>query len=114
LAGTALVTREAGSGTRSALEAAIAGALGAGTECSAPVAEFGTATAVREAVRAGLAPAVLSDLTVADDLASGRLVQVRTTGLDLHRELRAGWIGADTPPPGPARDLIAIACSSPR
>ena len=108
LAGTPLVTREPGSGTRGALEAALTGALDAGTGLSAPVAEFGTATAVREAVRAGLAPAVLSDLTVADDLASGRLVAVRTTGLDLRRLLRAVWLGADTPPPGPARNLVAI------
>lgn len=114
LAGTALVTREVGSGTRGALEAAIAVVLDASTGLSEPAAEFGTATAVREAVRAGLAPAVLSDLTVADDLASGRLVQVRTTGLDLHRALRAVWVGADSPPPGPARDLIAIAGSSAR
>jgi len=111
LAGTPLVTREPGSGTRSAFQAAIAGALGAGSQLSEPVAEFGTATAVREAVRAGLAPAVLSDLAVADDLASGRLVAVRTTGVDLRRELRAVWVGADTPPPGPARDLIAVARS---
>ncbi len=111
LAGTPLVTRGPGSGTRGALEAAVARAPGPDAGLSAPVAEFGTATAVREAVRAGLAPAVLSDLTVADDLASGRLVAVRTTGLDLLRELRAVWLGADTPPVGPARDLIAIASS---
>lgn len=108
LAGTSLVSRESGSGTRSAFEAAIVGALGAGARLSEPVAEFGTATAVREAVRAGLAPAVLSDLSVADDLASGRLVAVRTAGLDLRRDLRAVWVGGESLPPGPARDLIAI------
>jgi len=109
LAGTPLVTREPGSGTRSAFQAAMAVALGAGAQLSEPVAEFGTATAVREAVRAGLAPAVLSDLTVADDLSSGRLVAVRTAGLHLRRELRAVWVGGESPPAGAARDLIAIA-----
>lgn len=109
LAGTPLVARERGSGTRRALEAALTAALGPGGVVSEPVAQFGTATAVREAVRAGLAPAVLSDLAVADDLVSGRLVAVRTTGLDLRRDLRAVWMGADRPPAGPVRDLIAVA-----
>lgn len=114
LAATPLVTREAGSGTRRALETALHGVLGPTAHLHAPAAEFGTATAVREAVRAGLAPAVLSDLTVADDITAGRLVAVRTSGLELSRELRAVWVGADTPPPGPARDLIAVASSAPR
>ena len=114
LAATPLVTRERGSGTRSALEAAIATVLGGAVALTEPVAEFGTATAVREAVRAGLAPAVLSDLAVADDLAAGRMVAVRTTGVDLRRHLRAVWVGADDPPAGPARDLVAIAHSTAR
>ena len=51
VARTALVTREAGSGTRDALEAALRKALGAGTELAAPVLELSTATAIRAAVR---------------------------------------------------------------
>lgn len=114
LAATPLVTREAGSGTRRALEAALTAALGSPATPSRPAAEFGTATAVREAVRAGLAPAVLSELAVADDLVAGRLVAVRTTGVDLRRALRAVWAGTDSPPPGLARDLVAVAGSRAR
>ena len=60
LAGTALVAREPGSGTRSFLETALRAALGPHTEIAAPAMEFATATSVKEAVRANLGPAVLS------------------------------------------------------
>ncbi|KQS64988.1 LysR family transcriptional regulator [Modestobacter sp. Leaf380] len=103
LAGTALVAREPGSGTRRAFEEAL------GRPGRAPVQELGTSTAVREAVRSGLGPAVLSVLAVRDDLDAGRLVAVRVSGLELGRELRAVWSGAATPAAGPARDLLAIA-----
>ena len=55
----------------------------------------------------GAGPAVLSKLAVQDDLATRRLVSVPLVGLDLHRALRAIWLGGPTPPPGAARDLIA-------
>ena len=66
-----------------------------------------TTAAVRAAVLAGAAPAVISELAVADDLAAGRLAEVRTPELDLRRTLRVIWAGAANPPVGPARDLIA-------
>lgn len=106
LAATPLVVREAGSGTREALAAAL---RAAGLAQAPPVLELSTTAAVRAAVLAGAGPAVLSALVVADDVASGRLVVVPTTGLDLHRDLRAVWAGGPTPPAGPARDLLAIA-----
>jgi molybdate transport repressor ModE-like protein len=109
LAATPLVVREPGSGTRRALEDALHAALGAGAPLAPPAMEFGTGTAVREAVRAGLGPAVLSDLAVSVDLADGRLVEVPVPGLPLTRRLRAVWAGAPQLPAGPARDLLAIA-----
>ena len=107
LAGTPLVAREPGSGTRRALEEALQAA--AGTRGAPPTMELGSATAVREAVRAGLGPAVLSSLAVETDLADGRLLAVRIAGLDLGRQLRAVWAGSPALPAGPARDLLALA-----
>jgi DNA-binding transcriptional LysR family regulator len=109
LAVTALVTRESGSGTRQALEAALRSALGSGFVPLPPALALSTSAAVRAAVIAGAGPAVLSELAVADDLAAGRLRLVAVAGLELERTLRAVWMGSATPPAGAARDLIAIA-----
>jgi molybdate transport repressor ModE-like protein len=114
LARTALVIREHGSGTRIVLDRALAAAAPQLTR-AAPALELSATTAIRHAVLAGAGPAVLSDLAVRDDLASGRLVRVRLTGgLDLRRQLRGIWpIGP--PPAGPVRALLAIAARpSPR
>ncbi|MEZ0052558.1 molybdate transport repressor ModE-like protein [Mycobacterium sp. MAA66] len=104
---TSLVTREAGSGTRDALTTALHKALGASTPQPDPVLELASAAAVRAAVIAGAGPAVMSYLTVADDVDIGRLHLVATSGLDLHRELRAIWTGGRTPPAGAVRDLLS-------
>ena len=66
-----------------------------------------TTAAVRAAVLAAAAPAVISELAVADDLAAGRLVEIRVPGLDLRRVLRAIWDSTQEPPAGAARDLIS-------
>ncbi|MCW2524349.1 MAG: putative LysR-family transcriptional regulator [Frankiales bacterium] len=108
LARTPLVTREAGSGTRGALEAALRLALGAEAKIAAPALALSTTAAVRAAVLAGGAPAVVSELAVGEDLAAGRLRSVATSGLDLARTLRAVWVGGSTPPAGLARDLLAV------
>jgi molybdate transport repressor ModE-like protein len=106
LAGTALVSREGGSGTRDTLSAALAAALGPGTTQAQPALSLSTTAAVRAAVLAGAAPAVISELAVADDLIAGRLVQIPAPELDLRRTLRAIWDGPPNPPAGVARDLI--------
>ncbi len=111
LAGTALVTREEGSGTRSALDAAVRAVLGDGAETAAPALSLSTTAAVRAAVIAGAGPAVLSELAVIDDLTAGRLKAVRTEGLRLDRTLRAVWSGGPTLPAGAARELVALAVS---
>ena len=56
---------------------------------------------------ASAAPAVISELAVADDQAAGRLTEVHTDELDLRRSLRVIWAGTANPPAGAARDLIA-------
>jgi molybdate transport repressor ModE-like protein len=106
LASTPLVSREGGSGTKDALAAALATALGPGAAQAPAALSLSTTAAVRAAVLAAAAPAVISDLAVADDLAAGRLLQIPVSELDLHRELRVVWDGAKQPPPGLARDLI--------
>ncbi|RLY91661.1 LysR family transcriptional regulator [Kocuria tytonicola] len=100
LAATPLITREAGSGTRMALDEA----LGRPVEA---LLEMPSNAAVRVSVQAGSAPAVLSRLAVEDALAAGTLVQVPAV-LDLHRELRAVWIGPRRTQ-GLAAELIAEA-----
>lgn len=106
LATTPLVAREAGSGTRQAVERALADAVPGGGV--APALELSTTAAVRSAVLAGAGAGVLSELAVRDDVEAGRLVRVAVEGLSLQRRLRAVW--PDGPPPaGPARDLLRIA-----
>lgn len=94
LASTPMVLREHGSGTRSTLHVAL-GQLG--LDQVAPVLELASTAAVRNAVAAGVAPTIISDLAIADDVAAGRLKIVPTTGIDLDRTLVAIWKGE--PPP---------------
>lgn len=103
----ALVSREQGSGTRDALTTALRTALGPDAPKTPPILALSTTTAVRAAVLAGAGAAVLSELAVADDITSQRLHRVPVTGLDLHRRLRAIWLGPSTPPAGAVRDLIS-------
>ncbi|TWG96431.1 molybdate transport repressor ModE-like protein [Nocardioides sp. J9] len=104
LAATPLVVREVGSGTRTVLERALAD-----LPMAAPVLELSSTASVRAAVAAGAGPAAVGAHAVRDDLATGRLVQVTVTGLDLTRRLHAVWKGGPTPPEGPARELVAWA-----
>ena len=106
LRATALVSREEGSGTRDALSRALVATLGAGTVQAPPALALSTTSAVRSAVHAGAGPAVLSELSVADDLASGRLARITIADLDLRRKLRAVWVGPAQPPAGAVRDLV--------
>jgi len=101
LAATPLVVREAGSGTRTVLERALAD-----LPAVPPSLELSSTAAVRAAVAAGAGPAALSAHAVRDDLASGRLALISVTGLDLSRRLHAVWTGGAQPPAGPTRDLV--------
>ncbi|TNC21673.1 LysR family transcriptional regulator [Amycolatopsis alkalitolerans] len=103
LASTPLVSRERGSGTRRALELALAP-----HRLADPMLELSSTTAIKAAVMEGIAPAVLGARTVATELASGTLVAVEVVGADLRRALRVVWPASQTLR-GPAADLAAIA-----
>jgi DNA-binding transcriptional LysR family regulator len=93
LAETQLLLREAGSGTRETLRQALLPWDGP----SVPLLELGSTTPLRNAAATGAAPAVLSELAVREDLATGRLVEIALEEqLSLERTLRAVWSpGAD-------------------
>jgi DNA-binding transcriptional LysR family regulator len=97
-----LVSRESGSGTRETADRAM---VASGVPAARPVMELGSSTAVRSAVAGGAGPALISELVVATDLASGALVEVETTGMDLRRGLRAVW-RSGTAPSRAAVDLL--------
>lgn len=100
LRATSLVTREAGSGTRNALDEALGGPV-------TPALELSSNAAVRVSVASGTAPAVLSRLAVSDALAA-RTVHEVPTELNLRRDLRAVWTGPRRLR-GVAADLVTIA-----
>lgn len=89
LADTPLVVRENGSGTREYLERALAAA---GLTLR-PALELGSTAAIKAAVADGEHPTVLSALSVATELAAGRLVAVPVEDLRLPRRFRAIWRG---------------------
>lgn len=107
LAQTPLVVREEGSGTRQALEMLLAD-FDSTLRVVPPAADFSAVISVRSAVAAGIAPAVMSAITVAEDLAARRLVQVPVKGIDLRRPLTAVW-REDRDISGAALDLVEIA-----
>lgn len=102
---TAFVVREKGSGTRDAFASALAAA---GLDEPPSVAELGSTAAVRESAAAGLGPAALSELAVASEIASGRLVKVALNDVDLTRRFHTVWKGS-TEPPAAIRELVDIA-----
>lgn len=104
LAATPLVLRERGSGTRRALEDALAGEQ---LELSPPAQEMSSNAAVRITAAAGVAPAVLSQYAVSEAIEHGDLVEVPLTGGPLRRDLRAVWVGGPRPS-GPAGDLVGM------
>ncbi|MFI6759307.1 LysR substrate-binding domain-containing protein [Micromonospora sp. NPDC050417] len=86
LAGTRLVVREVGSGTRETLERALAD-----LDPLPPELALGSNAAVKGAAMAGTAPAVLSRYAVEMELAAKLLVAIPVRGLTLSRTLRAVW-----------------------
>ncbi len=111
LARTPLVSRETGSGTREALLHALGAVLPDGVQPVEPAMALSSSAAVRAAIASGAAPGAMSELAVADDVALGRLVSIRVTGLEIRRDLRAIWLTGVHPPAGPARALVAVAAA---
>jgi DNA-binding transcriptional LysR family regulator len=104
LAATELVLRETGSGTRQTLVRALGRA---GATLGESHLELASTAAVKSAAASGAAPAVLSDLAVTSEVATGTLVAV-PVDLDLSRSLRAVW-PAGVALAGPAADLVRLA-----
>lgn len=97
------VMREPGSGTRSTFESALRHQPPMALESSSTTALIGAAVA-------GVGPAIMSARAVTGELATGRLVEVRTT-LDLLRPLTAVW-RADVRMSAPVQEILRIASST--
>ncbi|MFC1419097.1 LysR substrate-binding domain-containing protein [Streptacidiphilus cavernicola] len=109
LAETALLLREPGSGTRETLERALRPWVGP----SVPALELGATGPLRSAAAQGAAPAVLSLLSVAGELTSGRLVEIPVAPeVRLDRTLHAVW-PAEAEVSAPARVLLDVARRNP-
>ncbi|WP_234357818.1 LysR substrate-binding domain-containing protein, partial [Streptomyces puniciscabiei] len=100
LAGTPLILRERGSGTRQVLDAALGG-------LARPLIELSSTTAVKASAVSGAGPSVLSELAVGEELAMRRLVSIPVEGVSLRRDLRAVWPTGHRPT-GPARELLSL------
>lgn len=82
------IMREAGSGTRSVLEAALrAHDLQVRTALTFGPLTFGSSEAVKQGVRSGLGIGCLSELALQREVAAGDFIVLRTKGLDLRRRL---------------------------
>lgn len=108
VAGTPLVAREEGSGSRRTWEDA---ARRRGAEPVAPLVVLSTSTSVRSAVAEGLGPAVLARRAVADDISLGRLVEVPLTEGPVVRPITALWRGGARDLSALGRDLLECAVS---
>lgn len=114
LARTSLIQREAGSGTRAALDEALRAvpvAEPAASAPAAPAAELPTSAAITSLARTGYAPAVLSILSVRQDIASGALVRVPIRGLHITRPLTAIWTQHQDPVAPDVSEFLAIAAA---
>lgn len=111
LAGTALISREPGSGTRQILDAEL-GRLGYPMRPD-PIMELTSTSAVKATVEAGVGPAVLSSLVLAEGVANGKLVVVPTSGLDLRRKLRLVLRSGERLSPV-LREVVAATGAKPR
>lgn len=107
LATARLLVREPGSGTRETIESALARA---GLDLS-PGPVMASNTALKSAALAGMGPVVLSDLTLATEIATGQLVRVRVLDLPLRRPLSAVWRREETLSPA-AVALLEVAAEN--
>ncbi|MEE2815611.1 MAG: LysR family transcriptional regulator [Actinomycetota bacterium] len=108
VAATPLIVREQGSGTRAALDQVLSAA---GYTAEPPASVLSTEAAVRSAAIAGIAPAVLSELAVADDTALGRLHALDLAPVPLRRPITALWQGGPRDLHARARQLVEGAAS---
>ncbi|MBD8042723.1 LysR family transcriptional regulator [Arthrobacter sp. Sa2BUA2] len=90
LAGTGLLEREEGSGTRAFLNQLV------GSHRADPLMELNSNAAICQGVVTGLGPAVLSVLAVEGAVRSGRLVEVPVQRQPLERQFKAVWSPANS------------------
>lgn len=83
-----LVVREQGSGTQQAVYEALAGTW-IGKEALRIVAELGSDEAIKRAVLNGTGYAFISRMSVAEEIANGRLVAIRIPGVNIARSFYA-------------------------
>ncbi|MEU1952573.1 LysR family transcriptional regulator [Nocardia rhamnosiphila] len=108
LATTPLLWRESGSGTRETVQEI----LSSYGPPAPPAAELGSAVAIVAAARSGMAPAVLSTLVAAPELAAGALHQVALAdSVVLTRQFRAIWRRGN--PPADAAEIL-VRCATAR
>jgi len=101
LARAPFLMRERGSGTREVIEAAFA-KQGITVE---PVMSLGSSEAVKNAVAARLGIAIVSRLAVERELATGALVAIEVTDLEVRRELHLVELRGTSRSPAAARFL---------
>jgi DNA-binding transcriptional LysR family regulator len=80
LAREPFIQREEGSGTRAHLQAELESQCGYGSERFNTIAQFGSSTAVKEAIKHGLGVSILSSRAVAEDVATGKLAVIQIAG----------------------------------
>jgi DNA-binding transcriptional LysR family regulator len=81
------IARESGSGTLQTVEAFLQGVGGGGIESFQVVARFGTSTAVKEGIKAGLGISILSTLALGTEIKAGILKALRVKGLRMFRHV---------------------------
>lgn len=108
LAREPLLVRESGSGTRETIDDALAAQ---GLEVT-PALTLASNAALKSSATVGIGPAVLSELSLVEELRTGHLVRVDVEGLDLRRPLSVVWSGAEALPPA-AAVLIDIVAGDP-
>jgi len=79
------ISRESGSGTLKMVEEYLQRAGGEGIESLHVVARFGTSTAVKEGIKAGLGVSILSSLALQTEIKAGILKTLRVKGLRMSR-----------------------------
>lgn len=99
-----LLVREVGSGTRETIDDALS-RLGLQLTPSLTLASN---SALKSSALVGIAPAVLSELAVTEELRSGQLVAVPVSGMELRRPLSVVWRDGDRLP-SHAEALLRVA-----
>jgi DNA-binding transcriptional LysR family regulator len=85
LSGEPYIARGSGSGTQQMIEEYLQTAEGKGIESFHVVARFGTSTAVKEGIKAGLGISILSSLALSMEIKTGILKPLRVKGLQMSR-----------------------------